>query len=247
MPKTTIVIPCYNEASRLDPEPFVEFCIARPDLQLIFVDDGSTDETATVLTALASRAPDQITVVKLERNRGKAEAVREGVLRAFDSSAEFVGFWDADLATPLYNIDRFTNFFEADAVQMVVGARVGLLGHHVDRTPIRHYIGRVFATIAAIALQLSIYDTQCGAKMFRVNALSREIFANPFELGWSFDIEVFARLVRISRRTGLDPKTQIIEVPLREWVDAPGSKLRPSHFPRIAWELGQLFVIARRP
>jgi glycosyltransferase involved in cell wall biosynthesis len=245
--RTTIVVPCYNEAARLEPDRFVAYCAEQPQLSLLFVDDGSKDDTFAVLGALQARVPEQISLLKLEKNSGKAEAVRRGVLQALASSAELVGFWDADLATPLYNIDRFSQLFAKPEIQLVVGSRVGLLGHEIQRTPGRHYIGRGFATLAALALQLPIYDTQCGAKLFRANATFREIFAHPFELGWSFDIELFARFARASKRNGLDPRKQVIEAPLREWIDAPGSKLRPSHFPRIAWELGKLFVIARRP
>jgi len=246
MQETTIVVPCYNEASRFQPEPFFEACLAQPALSFVFVNDGSSDDTFGVLSQLASRLPERMSVLRLEANAGKAEAVRRGVLRAFESSASLVGYWDADLATPLYNIERFALFFERSAVQLVMGSRVRLLGRDVRRSALRHYIGRGFATVAALALRLPVYDTQCGAKLFRANSTFREIFSVPFELGWSFDIELLARMLRSIRSLGADPEQQIVEVPLDAWIDAPGSKLRPSHFPRIAWELGRLLVIARR-
>jgi len=246
MQKTVVVVPCYNEASRLSAEPFLEACAASPELSFIFVDDGSSDETFPMLRALAQRRPAQLSVLRLEHNSGKAEAVRRGVLQAFDTAADLIGFWDADLATPLYNIERFAQALVATGVQMVVGSRVRLLGHDIRRTALRHYTGRGFATLAALALRLPVYDTQCGAKIFHANAIFREIFAEPFQLGWSFDVELFARLLRVARRAQLDPKKVVVEVPLQEWIDAPGSKLRPHHFPRIAWELCKLFVIVRR-
>jgi glycosyltransferase involved in cell wall biosynthesis len=246
MQKTTVVVPCYNEADRLDPKAFFELCQRQPALSFLFVDDGSQDETASVLAALSARAPAQLSFLKLEQNQGKAEAVRRGVVQALETDAALVGFWDADLATPLYNIEAFAELFEPEHVQMVIGSRVRLLGREIERTAVRHYIGRGFATLASLALRLPVYDTQCGAKLFRNNETFREIFAEPFELGWSFDIELFARLGRIARRDGIAPRSQVVEVPLRQWVDAPGSKLRASHAPRIAWEIAKLFVIARR-
>ena len=246
MQKTTIVVPCYNEAVRLRSAPFLEQCQAQPALSFVLVDDGSTDGTFEVLTRLASMAPGQISALRLESNAGKAEAVRRGVIHAFESPAELVGFWDADLATPLHNIEIFARILERDEAQLVMGSRVRMLGHNIQRTAVRHYVGRGFATLAALALRMPVYDTQCGAKLFRANATFREIFARPFELGWSFDVELLARFVSAARRKGIDPGTQVVEVPLDAWIDVAGSKLRPSHFPRIAWELAKLLVVARK-
>lgn len=246
MKRTTLVIPCYNEAARLLPEEFSDFCANNQWLSFIFVDDGSRDATHDVLTRLAARAPQQMSVLRLASNSGKAEAVRRGVLQALSSEAELVGFWDADLATPLYNVEQFLRIFEKPEVQLVMGSRVKLLGRNIRRSPARHYLGRGFASVAALALGMSVYDTQCGAKIFRANDTFREIFAKRFELGWTFDIEMLARLMRISERSGIDPESQIVELPLQAWLDAPGSKLRPSHFPKVAWELGKLLVIARK-
>lgn len=244
---TTIVVPCYNEAARFEPSPFVEHCRAQPGLSFVLVDDGSKDATFEVLRKAAADAPRQISVLKLERNWGKAEAVRRGVLEAFRSHPDLIGFWDADLATPLYNIEEFAKVLEGPGLQLAIGARVRLLGRHIERNGLRHYTGRGFATVAALALRMPIYDTQCGAKMFRANAIFEEVFSEPFELGWTFDVELLARLSRIARRKRLDPADLIVEVPLKEWADAPGSKLRAGHVPRIAWEMYRLLAIARRP
>ncbi|MES1174471.1 MAG: glycosyltransferase [Myxococcales bacterium] len=247
MQETAIVVPCYNEASRLRAASFLEQCRAHPNLSFVFVDDGSTDGTHEVINELAARAPGQISALRLQANAGKAEAVRRGVVHAFASSAELVGFWDADLATPLHNIEGFAGILERNPkAELVIGSRVRLLGRNIQRTAMRHYIGRGFATLAALALSMPVYDTQCGAKVFRANATFRAIFARPFELGWSFDVELLARLVSSARRNGIDPETLVIEVPLDAWIDVAGSKLRPSHFPRIVWELAKLFVVARK-
>ncbi|HEX3852617.1 MAG TPA: glycosyltransferase [Polyangiaceae bacterium] len=247
MQKTAIVVPCYNEARRFEPESFVAFALAQPALSFVFVDDGSTDGTFDVLSRASERAPNQLSVLRLEINAGKAEAVRRGVLSAFESSAELIGFWDADLATPLYNIEEFAHVLQRPQVQLAIGSRVRLLGRRVQRNGFRHYTGRLFATLAALALRLPVYDTQCGAKVFRANVLFREIFSEPFEVGWSFDVEIIARLARIARRNGTLPEDLVVEIPLQEWIDAPGSKLRASHAPRIAGEMARLFAIARRP
>jgi len=186
-------------------------------------------------------------VLRLERNGGKANAVRRGVLEAFRLPVELIGFWDADLATPLDAIEEFANVLERRPnVQLAIGARIRLLGRRIERGVLRHYSGRGFATLAALALRLPVYDTQCGAKVFRATPTFERIFAEPFELEWTFDVELIARLMRSVRRSGDDARELVVEVPLQQWCDAPGSKLRMSHVPRIAWEALRLFEIARR-
>ena len=94
-----LVVPCYNEADRLQEAAFLEFVRRRDDARLLFVDDGSTDDTAGVLARLTAAAPGAIGVLRLERNQGKAEAVRRGIVEALALEPSLVGFWDADLAT----------------------------------------------------------------------------------------------------------------------------------------------------
>ncbi len=247
LPKTTIVIPCYNEASRLPTEALASYLGDHPHVRFILVDDGSTDGTFDLLTSFAARRPASASVVRLAQNAGKAEAVRQGMLAALTEGAEFAGYWDADLATPLRYIDVFLEQMTKSDAVVVFGSRVRLLGRHVERSAVRHYIGRGFATIAGLALKIPVYDTQCGAKLFRASAGVLEVFQTPFELGWTFDVELFARLLGLVRRSGgVEPERHFVEWPLEEWRDAPGSKLRPAHFSRIAWELPRLFAIARR-
>ncbi len=244
--RTLIVVPCYNEAERLQPDAFLSTIEGEPNLGFVFVDDGSKDDTAAVLANLCARQPDRLFALSLERNSGKAEAVRRGVLLAYERGAKLTGYWDADLATPLRFIDEFAKLLENPEVEMVLGSRVRLLGRHVQRKVGRHYIGRGFATIAGLALTLPIYDTQCGAKLFRANEVFREVFSQPFELGWCFDVEIFARLLVAQREGRIEIQRQCVEFPLEEWIDAPGSKLTAKHFPRILKELGSLFLIAHK-
>jgi glycosyltransferase involved in cell wall biosynthesis len=157
MARTTIVVPCYNEAERLDCGSFQRFSCLDHEIKFLFVDDGSTDETNSLLESLRKSDPTKFGLLTLEKNQGKAEAVRQGFLTAFESDCDYVGFWDADLATPL---DAITVFLELmgkhpDA-EIVFGSRVKLLGRHIERRPARHYLGRFFATVVSITLGIGI-------------------------------------------------------------------------------------------
>src|SRR4051794_16282819 len=129
MSNCIVIIPCYNEAARLDAEAFRSFMAANANVQLLFVDDGSGDATLRVLEELTRLDPARMSVLPLSRNGGKAEAVRRGLLEACKSKPTYVGFWDADLATPLDDVLVFMRILdERFDIQMVFGSRVHLLG-----------------------------------------------------------------------------------------------------------------------
>jgi len=207
----------------------------QPDVRFLFVNDGSSDGTLSVLSEFCAAHASRSEVLNLQPNRGKGEAVRLGMLHAMQTHPEaaLVGFWDADLATPLSAFPEFREVFDSlPVVDMVFGARIRLLGRHVQRNPLRHYAGRVFATTVSVTLGLAIYDTQCGAKIFRVNELLRQQLAQPFISRWIFDVEILARFLQIWSAQGILPEEKIYELPLQTWVDVAGSKLKSSDFVR---------------
>ncbi len=234
-----LVVPCYNEASRLDVESFREFIAGNSCVRVLFVDDGSSDSTLEVLHQLQRGYEEQTTILASTPNRGKAEAVRLGILHALDRfKPNIVGFWDADLATPLDAVHRFLHVLDSrPEIEMVFGSRVKLLGREVHRRALRHYLGRVFATVVSTMLRLPVYDTQCGAKLFRVKAETRQVFADPFLSKWVFDVEIIARYLRLCHGDAKRVEKMIYEYPLETWVDVAGSKVRPKDFLTAFWDV----------
>jgi glycosyltransferase involved in cell wall biosynthesis len=246
--KTAIIVPCYNEAGRLRPREFAGAAYGDDNLNFVFVNDGSTDGTADLLMDLCRENRRQLHFVTLDRNAGKAEAVRRGVLSALEADYEFIGFWDADLATPLSELSGFHDLLERTGVNMVIGSRVRLLGRAIERRALRHYAGRVFATLASLILNIPVYDTQCGAKLFRNTPEFRVVFRKPFRSIWTFDVEIFARFLLIERFSrGISVATTSLEYPLEKWSDVAGSKVRPSHFAAAAFELLRIYLYLRAP
>jgi dolichyl-phosphate beta-glucosyltransferase len=238
---TTIILPCFNEAHRLRLSEFRDYLGHSHDVSFLFVNDGSRDDTAAVLRKFQAETGTRVGVLDYPENRGKAEAVRQGMLHALAQHNRFVGFWDADLATPLSAIDEFVSLLEdRPEIQMVFGARVKLLGREIDRRVARHYLGRIFATLASLVLHLPVYDTQCGAKIFRVTNLLPKLLEEPFRSRWIFDVEIIARFARAVGNRALATES-IYEYPLRKWVDVVGSKVRPIDFARAFLELAAIW------
>jgi len=239
---TIIVVPCYNEARRLDTRAFTEFRLNGHRLEFLLVNDGSRDDTLALLERLRRDSPDTIRVRDQQPNHGKAEAVRMGLLEALDAGADFIGYWDADLATPLSAIPKFLEVFEDRAgVNVVLGSRVKLLGRSIERHAWRHYLGRVFATLVSEMLHLAVYDTQCGAKLFRSTPELRRVLAEPFGTAWLFDVEILARLIGASPRGTAAVARCLYELPLDEWRDVPGSKLTRAAYVRAATSIFRLY------
>lgn len=238
---TAIVIPCFDEAERLDLPAFASTIEERAGWSFVFVDDGSSDATVELLERLREPHPDRVTVLRLEQNGGKGEAVRRGMREALDGGAELVAYTDADLSTPFEELARLLARLGADdRLTVVLGSRFRRLGADIERSELRHYLGRVYATLASLALGVGIYDTQCGAKAFRATPRLEEALADPFGERWAFDVELLSRLTRTS---GPRPWSSIVEEPLLVWRAKPGSKLRSGQAIRAA---GELLRIGRR-
>ena len=245
--RVALIVPCYNEARRLDVDALAAL-LADADVQLWLVDDGSTDTTRDVLERMARDWPGRVEVVALAKNGGKAEAVRLGLGAAIEASADIVGYLDADLATPAAEMLRLIDRMRHSDARVVMGARVALLGHAIDRRASRHYLGRVFATLASLSLRLRVYDTQCGAKLFRTSAVLSEAVGEPFLSRWAFDVELLGRLLLGSPTAPAIPASSVWEEPLHEWTDVAGSKLSPRQMVRSLVDLARIEAdfVARR-
>ena len=243
MPATTIVVPCYNEADRLEIERYKQFAWANDFVKFVMVNDGSHDETAAILSQLQDDLPGRFEFLDLPQNMGKAEAVRQGIVHAHKSDPDYVGFWDADLATPLEAIGEFADVLNRrEDIDIVIGSRLPLLGRQINRKRVRKFLGRVFSRVASIPLGISICDTQCGAKLFRVTPTTKQIFQARFIARWIFDVELLARLIQLNRNSHDQGIAQLVfEYPLDRWDEIPGSKLKAQDFLTAAMELWSIY------
>jgi dolichyl-phosphate beta-glucosyltransferase len=223
-----IVVPCFNEERRLSIETFKAFMGQNPHIQFLFVNDGSTDHTSKLINNI-----DGALSLDLPQNSGKAEAVRAGIIKAISLNPKFVGFWDADLATPLEEINSLLKYPQEIKVRMC--SRVKRLGGYVVRKPSRHVFGRIFATIVSLMLDLPVYDSQCGAKIFEAG-LATKLFKDSFTSKWFFDVEILYRV-----KLAGEQNHTLLEHPVSEWKVKEGSKLTFLEFLKTPIELLKIY------
>jgi glycosyltransferase involved in cell wall biosynthesis len=240
MPKVSIIIPCFNEEHRLKKAPFLQLLHTRADVLLIFVNDGSTDNTLLLLEEIKKASPQNTLIVSFRENKGKANAVFKGMEQALhNSDPAYIGYLDADLSTSLDDFLNMATIAEQEGADYIFGSRIKMLNHLITRSTLRHFCGRALTTIIDLRYQLGIYDTQCGAKLF-TPAIIKLIIPTPFKTRWLFDVEIFLRILQANK------PLKGLEIPLQKWIDPGNSKISLLSFPNICGELLQLIKHYKR-
>ena len=219
-PTLSIVVPAFNEAARIGPSlrKIVDYIAQRHErIELIVVDDGSTDDTAAVAEKAASHSGAAMTrVIRYEANRGKGYAVRHGLLEA---KANIALFSDADLSTPITETPKLVDAIRNGECDLAFGSRAldrNLIGVHQPWR--REQGGRVFNLIVRVATGLPFWDTQCGFKAFRMN-VSRPLIEAAQIDRFGFDVE----LIYLAHLAQL----RLCEIPVR-WDHSEGGPLDSS-------------------
>jgi dolichyl-phosphate beta-glucosyltransferase len=215
-PALSVVVPAYNEEGRIGVslEQIHAYLESRGEpYELIVVDDGSTDATIAIVERFAADRP-FVELVRTSPNRGKGHAVRTGVLLA---RGEFVLFTDADLSTPIAEIERLLSAARSEGRPIAVGSRAAKGAVLATRQPwYRELAGRGLNHLVRAVAVPRIRDTQCGFKLFRRD-VAEDLFSRSREPGFGFDVEV----LHLAYRRG----HAVAEVPV-EWRHQEGSKVR---------------------
>jgi len=210
-PTVSVVIPAYNEEWRILPTVgaiATHMCSRGEPWELVVADDGSTDTTVALLADL--RFPN-MRVLIAERNKGKGDAVRRGMLAA---EGQYVLFADADQSTPIEQFDRLLDQLK-DGYDVAVGSRAAAGAAVSGRSPLRKVLSRGLRLLVSVGFGVKVADTQCGFKLFTADA-ARTLFELQIVDNFSFDLEV----LYLSDKVGL----RVAEVPV-EWIDAPGTRV----------------------
>jgi glycosyltransferase involved in cell wall biosynthesis len=212
----SVVIPAYNESSRLRPTLDVLLRYVHEqkwDVEILVVNDGSSDDTAQVVREYGKAHP-EVLLLENPGNRGKGFSVRNGMLHA---RGDICLFTDADLSSPIEEAQKLLAAINQGA-DVVIGSRWLKSELQTERQPLyRQAFGRIFNLVLRIVLGMRFVDTQCGFKAFRRNAV-RRIFPLQKIERWGFDPEI----LYLARRAGL----RVDEVPVA-WAHSEGTRLNP--------------------
>jgi glycosyltransferase involved in cell wall biosynthesis len=178
------------------------------DAEVIVVNDGSTDQTFTIIEHFIRR----IKIIPVVPNRGKGFAIKTGMMAA---SGDLILFMDADLATPLLEIPKIMKKIEDEDADVIIGSRKMVL-HNVKRTFFRSIASKVFEIISHLLIPLPYKDTQCGFKIFK-KEVAKEIFSRAKISRWAFDLEILFLAKKMDFK--------VVESPV-SWQDMAGSKVR---------------------
>lgn len=212
----SLIMPAYNEGFRIEAslEAADEYLrsLGRP-YEIIVVEDGSTDDTLSIVERVAKRYP-AIWPISYGSNRGKGYAVRQGMIA---SRGAFAAFSDVDLSAPLEELDKLLKAMNK-GFDIAIGSR-GVRGAQLTtRQPLyREFGGKALNLIIQALAVPGIWDTQCGFKLFRGD-VARDVFSKAFLDGWGFDVEV----LYLARKMGY----RVAEVPVK-WGHGENSKIRP--------------------
>ncbi len=244
-PLSVLVVPCYNEALRLDIGRIHAMLEREPDWHFLFVDDGSTDGTALMLGELRRSFTHQVLVLTLPQNAGKAEAVRQGLLHALDQqpSPTYVGYLDADFSTPPESLEPFRDLLQRRKdLQGVIGVRLELGGRHIKRELHKTVLNKTLAWLSSAVMGVRFRDPTCGAKLLRASPELRSALHRPFLSRGIFDVELISRLGLYYDRSGLGPlEWSLYEYPLDQWNDVGGSHRKIDDYFDALWDLGKIF------
>lgn len=241
-PRTYVIVPCYNEEQRLDTD-YWNILTKSLDFQWIFVNDGSTDNTKSILEEIKNK-----TALNLEVNSGKAEAIRYGINYAINRSGEndlVACYIDADSAFQTNDVKRIFEIFKekmtAREIDSVWASRVALAGRNIKRSTTRHHLARIIITIIGFVDKKIPYDPQTGFKIFYLSHKVKQVFEDKFKTRWFFDIEILRRWERL---TG--SRLDIWEEPVIYWNEVSGSKVNNRQYLRIFKELLYILLISVR-
>ncbi|OGU11269.1 MAG: glycosyl transferase [Geobacteraceae bacterium GWC2_58_44] len=217
LPETTIVIAAYNEEKRL-PETLtkIQAYLAATNLhaEIVVVDDGSTDNTASMVRAL-SEGMRGLRLISYPRNRGKGYALRKGVL---SSQGRLVLVTDADLSTPIEELETLRPHLSSHGHHIAIGSRALPLSEIVEaQPPWRRGMSRLFNGIVKVLVIDGFKDTQCGFKLF-TGEVARSLFHKARIDRFAYDVEILA----LARNHGY----RVAEVPIK-WKNSTASKVRP--------------------
>lgn len=213
----TIVIPYFNEISRFPIHDFIQHTKKLDHINFVLVDDGSSDQLSEAIKAQTKiQKLKNIHIIVHDKNYGKAKALNTGMLFGVAQNSDQIGFMDADFSSSIDELMRLFNILSSTNSDAVIGSRKSNDKNNIESEFHRWLAGRLFSVFIRLYLHINIIDTQCGAKVFKVNSLLLDSLKQPIINPWLYDLQL---LLPIIKSGGL-----VTEIALNNWKNGPRSK-----------------------
>ena len=224
-----LIIPFFDEAHRFKEESLLEL-LNIDEFHIVMVNDGSNDSLPRRITQLA-QSHQNLSLVSLSRNSGKAEALRHSFIQYANSGYKLIGFTDADFSTPTSEIVRLFSIAAniSDERYAVFATRDAYHTPQIKTILPRRVAGRAFQFLTNCIFRMDFQDLQCGMKIFSANLVRTDLLNEAFLNQWLFDIEFLLRMK--------ETLPKVFEVRLLKWKHEPGSKVRFTHSAKLCWSI----------
>lgn len=215
--KRSVVIPYFNELLRFPLQSFIEEAKHSLQTTFILVDDGSKDGLTTLIRkSIQEHKISNIIIIEHLVNLGKASALKTGLKHSLVINSTEVGFLDADFSVSLHELYRLFDVLEFTSSDVVIGNRQPTNANIVQATYHRLVIGKLFSTFVRWYFKINLMDTQCGAKVFKVNDTLIQVLDQPVIDRWLYDLQMLIPIIKSG--------STVTEVSLQKWINAPKSK-----------------------
>lgn len=220
MKSSVVIIPVYQEMLRFNFKQFLKEAKQNNHIDFLFIDDGSTDLFNVKMKEIcSSNFLDNVKIVKLENNMGKGFALKKGITESIQMGYHFIGILDADFSAPISEISKLFAIIEQSKIDVICGSRKRTQENLIKTSYFRFASGRIFNLLVRFKLKITMYDTQCGCKVFRNTPLFEKLIADIKEPErWLFDLQILVRANSL--------KLEITEFPLDMWIHQSNSKLK---------------------
>src|SRR3989338_2982663 len=206
-PELSIIVPVYNEQRRISLFLKELKSTVKPDWEVIFVDDGSTDLSVELIKKSGIR---NVRILSYKNNRGKGYAVKKGVDYA---RGRYTIFIDADCAVHPSQIGIMQPLLKK--YDVVVGTRASKKSR-IKQPLLRKITGAAFNNYVNFLYGINIRDNLCGFKGFK-SEIAKDLFKNLLSERWVFDVELFYKMRKKNIR--------LYELPII-WEHKKNSKMR---------------------
>jgi glycosyltransferase involved in cell wall biosynthesis len=231
--KIKIIVPCYNESLRIKPQEYIDFIQTTPNIDFLFVNDGSQDNTLQILKSL--QGP-RFEIINSSKNQGKAESIRQGFKSVDQKKYQFTGYIDADHSLPLSNLKKMFDFLkENPSTTYLSGLRTNLEKNYKESSLFRLILKKVFTFTVNKLFKLKIKDPQSACKMIATEHIE-DINKKKFSTRWLVDLEIYFRIFR---------SATITEIEVNDWKYQHGSKIKKHELLIIPFQLFYLFLTSR--